>query len=92
MLVVCRLELTRLELKRLDRPLTVRVVTLAPVKTFRVEIFIQEAKLIYVRLAETARIFVTLIVFETKTLPRTLRERTGAVVPTLATCRKAFAK
>ena len=43
-------------------------------------------------MAETARIFVTFRVLETKTLPTTLRERTGAVVPTLATWRKAFAK
>ena len=36
--------------------------------------------------------FVTLIVFDTKTFPRTLSERTASVDPMFATFIKAFAK
>ena len=91
-LVVCRLELTMFACCRLLRPLTVRVVTFAPVNTLIVAIFINERTFMNDILVETPSKFVTLIVLETKTLPTTLRERTGAVVPTLATWRKAFAK
>lgn len=77
---------------KLDRPLTVRVVTFAPVKTLIVATFIKDNTFMKVILVVTPSTLVTLSVFDTKTFPKMFRERTASVDPILADFIKAFAK